>query len=288
MFSVSEKEYQDLLDSAEAIKKLDPSSDFEVVVDELLQQLRNKKAASDHAGKNTVTKARYWWAVLWLENMKDGWQDNIDEILQGIPYAYCIHDKDYEKDGDPQLPRKQHVHLMIAYGNTTTYKHAMNIFSRFSAEGKSCVNTCEACLKVRHSYNYLIHDTNTCEKIRLREAAEGRKFSKFLYPVKERVTGNNFDIGLYEQLSVEDRHNYIKRMDKLLIDSKIYDYSVAAEVFAADDDPVVFDTFLGHSSHFERMCKGIYLRECRAGSPPPISVQLVTKKRKPGSSYVAE
>lgn len=287
MFSISEKDYQDLVDRAAAIKASDPSVDLEVVVDDLLAQLRTQKAASDHAGKNTVTKARFWWAVLWCENMVEGWQDNIDNLLQGIPYAYCIHDKDFEKEGDPQLPRKLHVHLMIAYGNTTTYKHAMHIFSRFNAPGKSCVNTCEACMKVRYAFNYLIHDTKYCEKIRLRDAADGRQPTKFLYPFKERIQGNNFDIGLYEQLSTEDRHNYIRRMDKLLIDSKIYDYSVAAEVFGADDDPVVFDTFLGHSSHFERMCKGIYLRECRAGSPPPISVQLVTKKKQKGN-YVAE
>ena len=37
---------------------------------------------------DTSVKARYWWAVLYQENMVDGWRDNIEELLQ-LPYAYC-------------------------------------------------------------------------------------------------------------------------------------------------------------------------------------------------------
>ena len=43
------------------------------------------------------SKARYYWAVLYPENMRDSWQDDIDLLLQ-VPYAYCIHDKDYLSD----------------------------------------------------------------------------------------------------------------------------------------------------------------------------------------------
>lgn len=39
---------------------------------------------------DTSVKARYWWAVLYQENMVDGWRDNIEELLQ-LPYAYCDH-----------------------------------------------------------------------------------------------------------------------------------------------------------------------------------------------------
>ena len=31
---------------------------------------------------DTSVKARYWWAVLYQENMVDGWRDNIEELLQ--------------------------------------------------------------------------------------------------------------------------------------------------------------------------------------------------------------
>ena len=43
-------------------------------------------------------------------------------------------------------------------------------------------------LKLLVLYNYLIHDTDSC-----------RKQGKYLYKVEDRICGNGFDIGLYEQ-----------------------------------------------------------------------------------------
>ena len=61
-------------------------------------------------------KAKYWTCILYPESMVDDWQDKICDILQ-VPFAYCIHDKDKDgHDGD----RKIHVHVEIAFPNTTT------------------------------------------------------------------------------------------------------------------------------------------------------------------------
>lgn len=48
---------------------------------------------------DTSVKARYWWAVLYQENMVDGWRDNIEELLQ-LPYAYCEHVADVDGKGE--------------------------------------------------------------------------------------------------------------------------------------------------------------------------------------------
>ena len=74
---------------------------------------------------DTSVKARYWWAVLYQENMVDGWRDNIEELLQ-LPYAYCEHVADVDGKGEH---RKDHVHVIIVFGNTTTYKTAMSVLS---------------------------------------------------------------------------------------------------------------------------------------------------------------
>lgn len=87
----------------------------------------------------TNAKGRYWWAVLYPENMVEDWEKNIDDILQ-IPYEYCIHDKDIVNDPDEQ--RKVHVHIILAFANSTTYKHAFNTFDRLSACGKKALNNC--------------------------------------------------------------------------------------------------------------------------------------------------
>ena len=101
-------------------------------------------------------KAKYWWAVMYPENMVPGWQNDIDEILQ-LPYAYCIHDQDTDEENEE---RKIHLHLIIAFPNTTTYNHALGVFSELNARGKIAVNECKRVISMRQAYNYLIHDTD--------------------------------------------------------------------------------------------------------------------------------
>ena len=96
------------------------------------------KIVTDPSNNNTITtKARYWTAVCYPENMRPDWKERIGEILQ-LPYAYCVHDKDVQSDGDD---RKAHVHIMVAWPNTTTYKAALEVFRGLSAPGAQCVRS---------------------------------------------------------------------------------------------------------------------------------------------------
>ena len=137
--------------------------------------------------KRVGAKARYWWAVLYPENMIPEWKEQIDDLLQ-LPYEYCIHDKDIVNDPDEQ--RKVHLHLIIAFPNTTTYNNAFNTFDRLSAEGKKALNKCEQIISIEYAHKYLIHDTDKC-----------RDKNKHIYDQGERISGNLFDIGAYVQLS---------------------------------------------------------------------------------------
>ena len=56
------------------------------------------------------------------------------------------------------------MHLIVAFPNTTTYKHALNVMDLLSAEGKKAINKCEAVVGIRNVYDYLIHDTEDCRK----------------------------------------------------------------------------------------------------------------------------
>lgn len=87
--------------------------------------------------RTITTKARYWVGVGYPENMRADWQTSIGEVLQ-LPYEYCIHDKDVDGAQDS---RKTHVHIMVAFPNTTTYKAALSVFQGLSADGKQAFNT---------------------------------------------------------------------------------------------------------------------------------------------------
>lgn len=191
-----------------------------------------------------MNKARYWCAILYPENMISSWEDDIGDLLQ-IPYAYAIHDKDKLEDGISN--RKSHVHLLIAFSNTTTSKHALEVVSVLSSYGHNCCNTIESVFNVRHMYNYLIHDTETC-----------KKKGKFLYPTSVRVTGNNFDIGSFEQLSVSDKEMIIEEIEDCILDNSFTNFLDLVYFLKSNFDRVYLTVLRSYSGYFERIMKGCY------------------------------
>lgn len=196
-----------------------------------------KKQTEDQAVSRE--KARYWVAVCYPENMIEGWEEDIGELLQ-VPYAYCIHDKCFEKDGT--TPRKVHVHIIVAFSNTTTYNHALKLFKRL---GDKAVNTCQSVIGIRHMYDYLIHDTE-----------DSRKKHKHLYEKSERVTGNNFDIGNYEQISTADKVAMRRELANLIMENDITNFRKFYFMVKANYDESYEDVMAGNSSYFRCLITG--------------------------------
>jgi len=188
-------------------------------------------------------KARYWVGVLYPENMVEDWKDNIDNLVQ-VPYAYAIHDKCKEKDG--VTPRKEHVHLILCFSNTTTYAHALSVFKRL---GDKAVNTVQSVVGIRHMYDYLIHDTEDC-----------RKKHKYEYAPSERITGNNFDIGSYEQLSTKDKLNMRKDLANMIIENDITNFADFYIYVLANYDDAYFDIMSSYTSFFKAIITGNFQR----------------------------
>lgn len=202
--------------------------------------------------KVVAGKARYWCAVLYPENMLDNWQEVIGDKL-GLPYCYCIHDKDslaaykakVEDEGHDS--RKLHVHCIIAFPNTTTYKTAFNVFQKLAAAGKKCLAWCEAVNTIRNKYEYLIHATETA-----------KKQGKYQYKPSERICGNNFDIGAYEQVSQADKDDMALELAQAIISNNFTNFTVFFK-FALDNyGKEYFAIIKTNSGLFERLCKGNY------------------------------
>ena len=108
--------------------------------------------------------SRAYQAIMYPENMIDDWKEQISHKFQ-VPFAYCVHDKDLTNDPDEK--RKEHVHCIIVFPNTTTLKHATSVFRRLEKDGYSCLSKAmppEACISIEHCYEYLIHDTDDCRE----------------------------------------------------------------------------------------------------------------------------
>lgn len=193
-----------------------------------------------------IEKARFWTGVLYPENMREDWELNIGDVIQ-YPYAYCKHTRDRDSKSEH---RKDHVHLIIAFPNTTTYKHALDVMSLLSAEGKKAINKCEAVIGIRNVYDYLIHDTETC-----------RNQGKEQYDPAERITGNNFDIGAYEQLSTAEKNEMFLELSNAINDRSIFNYMDFYEyVVNTYEDMSYVEVMRCYSGHFQRMCDGNYQR----------------------------
>lgn len=189
-------------------------------------------------------KNKYWVGVLYPENMIDGWELVIGDVLE-LPYAYCIHNKDKDKQS---AERKTHVHLIIVFPNTTTYNHALEVFNKLSAEGEQAINTCQPVINIRHKYNYLIHDTDTC-----------RKQKKFLYSPDDRVTGNNFDIGIYEQLDMQVKNDMCRELCNIIMQQGFYNFGdFYIYVITHFEDSNYFEILKSYSGLFERLTKSNY------------------------------
>lgn len=190
-------------------------------------------------------KNRYWWAVLYPENMRSGWETLIGDILQ-VPYCYCKHTTDTDQKSEH---RKDHIHLIIAFSNTTTYKRALEVFSLLNAPDRIAVNTCQGIVNIRNAYDYLLHDTETCKKL-----------GKFLYPKEARICGNNFDIGSFEQVSVADKQQWRRELMELVKSQGFVNFMDFVDYVLENYDDRYLDIVASYSGLYERMTKGNYQR----------------------------
>lgn len=191
-----------------------------------------------------MTKAKYWEGILYPENMVSGWQDIIGTQLE-FPYAYCIHNKDLLKDTEES--RKEHVHCIIAYPAPTTGKQILKLFNRLSEFGKTCCSVVQDKYNIRGAYNYLIHDTE-----------ESRKAGKFQYDPSLRIEGNNFDIGLYEQLSQSEKEDMVDELCAFILEQGITNYADFYLTVREKYDKGYVRLIKTYSGHFERLIKGVY------------------------------
>lgn len=197
-----------------------------------------------------INKARYWAGVLYPENMIDDWENKIGDIVQ-IPYAYCIHDADLTGNNEE---RKLHVHLILVFPNTTTYNHAFKVFDLLSKPNLKALNTCQAIVSIRGAYDYLIHDTDASKK-------QGKK----QYDISSRKTGNNFDIGAYEQLGLTEKNDMCHFLCNIIISEKFTNFTDFYEycmINLFEEDSNYFEVIRSYSGLFERLTKGNFQKYC--------------------------
>lgn len=182
------------------------------------------------------------------------WADKCYNILEN-PFAYCIHNNTLCPDSTSEY-RKEHIHWLYEYPNTTTANCIRRIFDRLSYPGKHCVVMPKSSSNALQAYNYLIHDTEGCR-------IEGKE----LYDKKYRVEGNGFDIYRVLQHSEDYKEEVINSLEKFIQDFKItnflklnkaLDSGVGNRYFAAYDMRVVTSVKRAYQSYYYKLMQGVY------------------------------
>lgn len=189
-------------------------------------------------------KNRYWVGVGYPENMIPDWEDRIGLLVQ-VPYAYCVHNLDKDSKSEH---RKDHIHLILVFSNTTTYKHALEVMQTLSLPGQQAFNTCQPVFNIRTMYDYLIHADDSSIKA-----------DKYRYNNDDRITGNNFDIGAYEVISNADKKLMRNELSHFVLDNNIENYALLYCYVIDKFDSQYEDVLTSYCGHFRELCRGIYL-----------------------------
>lgn len=147
-----------------------------------------------------MKKNRYWAFVLYLESAPENWKD----ILQQTGLSICIspyHDKDMNPDNTPKKP---HYHIILCFSGPTTFNNVKSITDSLNQPIPIPLQ------QVRGYYRYLTHKDNP---------------DKFQYSETDITTLNGFNIDDYVDLTYSEVNAYIIRIQKLIIESNIVEYS---------------------------------------------------------------
>lgn len=207
-------------------------------------------------------------AILYIENMVLNWEEIIGDIV-AVPYAYAIHNADLDTKS---RHRKDHVHLIIVWNGPTTLNAVIAVCNKLSAEGKICCSTAEPIHNISHAYDYLVHDTETCIK-------QG----KVQYPDSARITGNSFDIGSYEQLSVADKQAMLKELVGEIISggfTNIGDFTIYAQKEFVEDNENYWEVMVTYNAMLERYCRSNYNKFKHALEKEELQALKDSKKKK--------
>lgn len=147
-----------------------------------------------------VIKKRNWAFVMYPESMPDNWKEIFS--LSGLQIAVSpLHDKDLNADEEEKKP---HYHVIVVYGNTTTYNNVLQFTKQLNATIPQALES------VRGYYRYFTHKDNP---------------EKHQYDEKDIQTFGGFDILEFVELTKTEVNKLISELTYIIRDNDIFEYS---------------------------------------------------------------
>lgn len=166
------------------------------------------------------TKKRNWAFVLYLDSAPDDWKAILK--IKGLPFAVSpLHDKDINDDGTPKKP---HYHIILVFGNPTTYNNVKSITDELNQPIPIPLES------VRGMYRYFTHKDNP-----------------------EKYQYNENDITLYNAFDVTDVLNNfevfqcLKEIQSLICELSILEYCDLLDYLLQSDYMELWNVACSHT-----------------------------------------
>lgn len=164
----------------------------------------------------------------------DDWVEQLR--LSGLQFAISpLHDKDKHEDGSGRT-KKPHYHVIVIYGSPTTYNNVKNLTDSFNAPIPQALE------QVRGYYRYLTHKDNP---------------DKYQYDEEDIITGGGFNIADYIELSKSEVTEIKFKLQQLIREQNITEYSVFMDYIQDNLDRVNYDIASSHTIFFNTYIKSI-------------------------------
>lgn len=155
-------------------------------------------------------KKRNWAFVLYPESAPDDWREQLQQT--GLQCAISpLHDKDLNPDN---TFKKEHYHVILAYSGPTSFNVVKKLTDQFNQPIPIPLE------QIRGYYRYLTHKDNP---------------EKYQYDDKDITTINGFCIGDYVELSKSEVVQIKRKLQKLIRENLITEYSDLMDLLMDDD-----------------------------------------------------
>lgn len=172
-----------------------------------------------------VVKKRNWAFVLYPESAPENWLDILKQT--GLPGAVSpLHDKDVDKNGEEEKPKKPHYHVILCYSGPTTF----NVVKSFTDSLNQPIP--QPLESVKGYYRYLTHKDNP---------------EKHQYDDNDIITFGGFNIVDFADYTKSELVAIIAKIQNYIRDTEIYEYSDLLDILLDNDFNEMYHVAVNHT-----------------------------------------
>lgn len=165
-------------------------------------------------------------------SVPNDWKERLQ--LSGLQYAISpLHDKDKLEDGSGKI-KKPHYHVIVVYGNPTTYRNVKNLTDNFNSPVPQALE------QVRGYYRYFTHKDNA---------------DKYQYAEENIMCGGGFNIADFIELSKSEVTEIKFKLQTLIREMDIEEYQEFMDYVQDNFDRTVYDVASNHTMFFNTYIK---------------------------------